>query len=1610
MDEEDPNDVYRPATIESPYDPRVAIVEEDPSDVYRPLHFDHSLDPGHAFMDCMHETRLEELQAQQYGHGNVHGMEHSQMGDFEAIHGVNSEDFEPIPESDSMVSVDENVTEDVEPIPERSNRASTDEQLMEDFEPIPESGSRVSMEEKEMEDLKVIPENYSWVSVEETEAENLQTVPETENLQTMPGTESLQTIPETENLQTMPDTESLQTMPETRICKPCLTQRVCRPCLRQRICRPCLKLRLKWLRNQVKPAGESGKGVGRPGLNRRLLQGERTKKTCVLYASMVENWCFVTGGFVQRHIIQLALTGTQLFFVQRVDGTVAGTFVAIVKNQLISCAAHAEIDFDDRTSWEFLFKEYWLDLKRKLSLTLEELSKARNPSKDSSSVVRKDVSSDELYDANDDHGSVSDDSSVQIETPPARKKPKRRSKSLPKDEIPQSAPHVADVAEISTPKDLEVWASKELLEFVGHMKDGDTSRLSHFELQDLLLKYIKQNKLRDPRKQSQIICDSRLQNLFGKPRVGHFEMLKLIESHFLTKEVSSEVSAHDTQEGALDSENNQMDTEGARDATLKTGHDKKRKSRKKVDERGHEANQNDYAAIDVHNINLIYLRRNLVEDLLDDLEKFQDKVVGSFVRIRISSTSNKQDMYRLVQVLSTSKAAEFYKTGRKTTDILLDILNLNKTEAISIDSISNQEFSEEECKRLRQSIKCGLLSRLTVGEIQERARAIQAVKVNDTHAQWDNDPMYSEAGSPGESPGIRDYVPVYTKTSPESAEDMKDAEDIRAHPAILVDVKIQRMHLFYLCISCISSTSAWKHAKDDHCIIRIMEDCYYGELYFMQFFGEPRVLKSPEERERKLNELPDVHTDPNMDPDHESDDAEEEPDDTKSENYRTPRDARFSSRKGNDPISPGKGASSEGWDGGTRRSSGGTRDSSRNSVGKSGSWERGGSGASSTGNTWDRSKSASTWGTPKEEKGDETCNQQTNQTLRNQSNDWSSSKTQPVIIGSAPSSNASKSELPSSLVGVNAPTAQLVVPSETEKVWHYQDPSGAIQGPFSMTQLRKWSTTGYFPAELKIWKVLERQEDAMLLTDALAGKFLKERQSSSWEGTMTGVAEIKEGLAGGSSNPNQSWSSQAHGQRYQTTPQFPATFATASNQRSESLGGIGWNTGQNHGNSWNSNRELGAHSGGNNANDGGDSLKDWSASSLVVNTKSSKEVWESGEQTSKNELSELPTPTPKSSSGGFTGDMELENKQTGVSLTTKPENGSWGGQGNTWSSQSLSSFSGSVPMVSVPKGNETLNQDIGNDLPSPTPGATPTSTLEKGTSNIGAGFETSPSVTSVCAGEALVTKDSVVAVSSLGQGSLSVWSPQAPVTAKLSQDSHFFNMQGSVVETVGGFSQAPSVNSQVPNIIPNPTINDHGSQSNGLVQIDLNPRAVLDSWGQAQERVHPWGGASGLSGHQWSAPTSVTIDRTSGSGWVSVAAQENFNPNSGLGTTKESPNPNSSWGTALGNPNPNSGWGAVENPSPNLVWGSSGNSNMGWGANKASEGGGHGGWGPQRHDGDGLSSGRGGGWYGDSGHGGRPWSGRPGGGGPRPSRGQKVCKFHESGHCKKGSSCDFLHP
>ncbi|KAL5976547.1 hypothetical protein ACLOJK_020880 [Asimina triloba] len=527
--------------------------------------------------------------------------------------------------------------------------------------------------------------------------------------------------------------------------------------------------------------------------------------------------------------------------------------------------AKAPADHHDENSRNYLFNCYWLDLKGKLSLTSEELNKARNPWKESGSSSHSAKSSDELHDVGGDPGS----GYIGASNATGSKTKKRFRVSNEKGKGKESA----GFAGTSEPEEIE-WASEELMRFVEHMKDGNTSVLSHADVLLLLLKYINKNNLRDPRKRSQVICDPMLVSLFKKERVGHVEMLKLLDPHFLVK----------------DSDATQLESDRSNYAMPKMNSARKRKMPKAIYERKPQTNLGDYAAIDVHNISLIYLRRSLVEDLLDDMETFHDKVVGSFVRTRILGTDPKKDMHQLVQVVGTSRAEETYTTGKRTTDVMLEILNLENTDFVAVDTISDQEFTE--------------------GEVLEKAIDLHAVRFSN----W-----------------LEKELLLLSRIRDRANEKGRRKE--------------------YPCIMYQSS--------------------------------QLKLLNSPKEQSCRLAELPEVHADPSMDPDYDTSKGEGNQDDK-------------GLRKGKDLTSPGKGGSafSDGW---KTQTNGGCAALSGLSTG----------------------------------------------------------------------------------IGVSAND------DETDKIWHYKDPSGKNQGPFSMSQFRKWSKGGYFPADLRIWKTSESEEDSVLLTDAL---------------------------------------------------------------------------------------------------------------------------------------------------------------------------------------------------------------------------------------------------------------------------------------------------------------------------------------------------------------------------------------------------------------------------------------------------------------------------------------------------------------------------------------------
>ncbi|KAF3676518.1 putative zinc finger CCCH domain-containing protein 19-like isoform X2 [Capsicum annuum] len=739
------------------------------------------------------------------------------------------------------------------------------------------------------------------------------------------------------------------------------------------------------------------------------------------------------------------------------------------------------IDFDDKSSFEYLFKDYLMDLKAKLSLSSDEIADAKCPRKGADVSASKQELSEAQLDNNGGGGSGSDASIETLEASKTKKrKLRKRSKSLKNEEDPTTT--AVTISEGFSTAGTTEWASKELLEFVKHMKSGDTSVLSQFDVQALLLEYIKTNKLRDPRRKSQIICDSRLERLFGKTRVGHFEMLKLLESHFLVKEDSQ---TDDVQGSVVDTEFNQFEADGNADTPTKGVKDRKRK-RKKGENRGPQSNLDEYAAVDVHNISLIYLRRKLVEDLLEENDRFHDKVVGTFLRIRISGNVQKQDLYRLVQVVGTSKAAEPYKLGKRTTDIALEILNLNKTEVLSIDTISNQDFTESAggtSSVAAESSKLGVQIRATSDEIRNVTTAKMGnedqnnvpIARNDLWRLlekpnlflwrfWEkgrrrgfgqgNEWRYCGGGYGGREASLEEHFGSIMEECKRLRQSIRCGLINRPTVGDILD-KAMEIHA--------ARVNDWLESE----ILRLS--------HLRDRAKKLQLLKTPDERHRRLEEVPEIHADPKMDPSYESEDSESN---DRRDAYMKSRDSSFN-RRGRGPISPRSNFPTKDAWGAAGRSSSKNFELNRSSYGKnvlSRSEDGAHSGGGLNEDTWIEGRGRETESMNPDKQTSAAISEPMGQ------NSQFLSRTESF-------SGASSVSSPATLQNKVAETSIKI--NEAEKMWHYKDPSGKIQGPFSMVQLRKWSNTGYFPADLKIWRSLDRQEESILLTEALAGRFEK---------------------------------------------------------------------------------------------------------------------------------------------------------------------------------------------------------------------------------------------------------------------------------------------------------------------------------------------------------------------------------------------------------------------------------------------------------------------------------------------------------------------------------------
>ncbi|KAH7575971.1 hypothetical protein JRO89_XS02G0265600 [Xanthoceras sorbifolium] len=255
------------------------------------------------------------------------------------------------------------------------------------------------------------------------------------------------------------------------------------------------------------------------------------------------------------------------------------------------------------------------------------------------------------------------------------------------------------------------WGSKPLLDFLASIGKDTNQVLSQFDLLSLIAEYCKQNMLFHQENKKKIICDSKLEALFGRKSVNINSIYLLLTAHLAD---NSDLSEED--ESGSSSENVGGDGFIVQKRCNQRGTSSVKNWKGK--EVVADAQKCCFAAIVPENVKLVYLRKSLVEKLSKKLETFEDKVIGSFVRVKSDLNDYMQrNFHQLVQVTGIKRSSSM-----SSSEILLQVSDMVKE--VPISELSDDQFTKEECEVLSHRVKNGLLKRPTVAELGQKARSL----------------------------------------------------------------------------------------------------------------------------------------------------------------------------------------------------------------------------------------------------------------------------------------------------------------------------------------------------------------------------------------------------------------------------------------------------------------------------------------------------------------------------------------------------------------------------------------------------------------------------------------------------------------------------------------------------------------------------------------------------------------------------------------------------------------------------------------------------------------------------------------------------------------------
>ncbi|TXG61281.1 hypothetical protein EZV62_012644 [Acer yangbiense] len=355
----------------------------------------------------------------------------------------------------------------------------------------------------------------------------------------------------------------------------------------------------------------------------------------------------------------------------------------------------SKVDFHDRDTSEFLFYEYWEIIKEKEGLTSEQVITVYNQ-------LKNDSDSHEHDEVKEGTSESDDESQLDIfndDTDGCKQTGKRKRMKGQHSVMKRKAK--------SKRKEFIRWGSEPLLEFLASIGKDTSTEISQYDVMDIITEYCRKNKLFDPEKPKKINFDARLQALLRRKSVNRNSLYNLLTPHLAD---NLELSEDELECGSKNIDKDDL-------APRKRQH--RLSSTEKSNTKAEVVNvqKSCFASIVPKNIKLLYLRKSLIEELSKQLETFEDKVTGTFVRVKSDPYDYLQkNSHVLVQVTGVQK------TSSMNSEIMLQVSNMVKE--VPIRKLSDDDFSEEECEDLCQRVKNGLLKRPTVVKVEQKARSL----------------------------------------------------------------------------------------------------------------------------------------------------------------------------------------------------------------------------------------------------------------------------------------------------------------------------------------------------------------------------------------------------------------------------------------------------------------------------------------------------------------------------------------------------------------------------------------------------------------------------------------------------------------------------------------------------------------------------------------------------------------------------------------------------------------------------------------------------------------------------------------------------------------------